>query len=56
MSEQNGDKARFGRLRKQKIARREATRDLRTRILQAQHAKPGAQSLNAPPTRPPAKA
>jgi len=55
MSEQNGDKARFGRLRKQKIARREATRDLRSRILQAQQAKPGTQGPNAPPTRPSAK-
>jgi len=49
MSEQNGDKARFGRLRKQKIARRQATRDLRSRLFQAQQAKPAQQSPPAAP-------
>jgi len=33
MSERNGDKARFGRLRKQKMARRQRIRDLRERLL-----------------------
>jgi len=33
MSERNGDKARFGRLRKQKMARRQRIRDLRARLL-----------------------
>ena len=55
MSEKNGDKARFGRLRKQKIARRQATRDLRSRLLQAQQAKPASQGPKAPPTTAPAK-
>ena len=55
MSEKNGDKARFGRLRKQKIARRQATRDLRSRLLQAQQAKPAPQGPKAPPTTAPAK-
>ncbi len=49
MSEKNGDKARFGRLRKQKIARRQATRDLRSLLFKAQQAKPAPQSPAAAP-------
>jgi hypothetical protein len=49
MSAVNGDKARFGRLRKQKIARRALVRDLRSRLAQAQQAKPAQQSA---PVRP----
>lgn len=52
MSEKNGDKARFGRLRKQKIARREAMRDLRSRLFQGQPPKPGAQEPKATTTKP----
>jgi len=37
MSQRNGDKSRFHRLRKQKIARRSKVRELRQSI---QHAKP----------------
>jgi hypothetical protein len=52
MSELNGDKARFGRLRKQKLARREAVRELRTRVLQTQQAKPAQESVYARPVMP----
>ena len=48
MSEQNGDKARFGRLRKRGIARRQATRDLASRVSQAQQAKLTPQRPDAP--------
>jgi len=49
MSAVNGDKARFGRLRKQKIARRTSVRDLRSRIVQAQQAKPAQKSATVRP-------
>jgi hypothetical protein len=40
MSARNGDKARFGRLRKQKIARRQRMRALRTRLFQGPQVAP----------------
>jgi hypothetical protein len=40
MSARNGDKARFGRLRQQKIARRQRMRELRSRLFQEQQAAP----------------
>jgi hypothetical protein len=52
MSAVNGDKARFGRLRKQKIARRASVRDLRSRVVQAQQAKPAQQSTPVRPAVP----
>ena len=52
MSAVNGDKARFGRLRKQKIARRASVRYLRSRLVQAQQAKPAQQSAPVRPAVP----
>jgi hypothetical protein len=47
MSARNGDKARFGRLRQQKIARRQRTRELRGRLLQGQQANPNQETSDA---------
>jgi len=43
MSERNGDKSRFGRLRKQKILRRKRSRELR-KVLETQRQTPDAQA------------
>jgi len=47
MSARNGDKARFGRLRQQKIARRQRTRELRGRLLQGQQPEPDQETADA---------
>src|SRR5579864_9557842 len=50
MSARNGDKARFGRLRQQKIARRQRMRELRSRIFQGQQAASSPQITGTQPT------
>jgi hypothetical protein len=47
MSARNGDKARFNRLRQQKIARRQRMRALRSRLFQGQQAGPTQETSDA---------
>jgi len=52
MSARNGDKARFGRLRQHKIARRQRMRELRGRLLQGPQATPNQETADARPKIP----
>lgn len=53
MSARNGDEARFGRLRQQKIARRQRMRALRNRLFQGPQAAPTQEMADGQRSAPP---